>query len=170
MFVQTSFIPKRVAEAFGPHENSHETILISLNSPVDTTPGSSHPKLNEAAWADILRLEFHDADQDGRSGDARMSDVVDRGHLQLFTQEQALQIFKFLRDHQDTKQYVIVHCEGGISRSAAVAKFIAAIYGLPFNDSYSLYNRHVFTTLLRLHGECLHTGSPVPPEALPGLT
>jgi len=63
---------------------------------------------------------------------------------------------------------VIVHCEGGISRSAAVSKFVAQIYNLEFPEGYSLYNRHVFSTLLRVHGTSLYGEGPLSPEELPG--
>lgn len=152
MYTFTTFISKRVAEQVGFNDKSLESILISLNSPPAVTRGSSTPKLIEAAWSKILRLEFHDADGSGRSIDSRIAAIVDSNQLSLFTEQQAIEILDFLKLHQDTHTNVIVHCEGGISRSAAVSKFIAQIYNLDFPEGYSLYNRHVYSTLLRVHG------------------
>ena len=56
----------------------------------------------------------------------------------------------------------------GISRSAAVSKFIAQIYNLEFPEGYSLYNRHVYSTLLRVHGSSLYGEGPLNPKELPG--
>lgn len=168
MYKFTTFISKRIAEQVCFNDKSLETILISLNSPPAVTPGSSHPKLVEAAWSKILRLEFHDADGSGRSIDSRIASVVDNNQLALFTEDHAVEILKFLRAHQDDHSHAIVHCEGGISRSAAVSKFIAQIYNLEFPEGYSLYNRHVYSTLLRVHGSSLYGEGPLTPEDLPG--
>lgn len=159
MYKFTTFISKRIAEQVRFNDKSLETILISLNSPPAITPGSSHPKLVEAAWSKILRLEFHDADGSGRSIDSRIVPV---------TEDHAVEILKFLRAHQDDHSRAIVHCEGGISRSAAVSKFIAQIYNLEFPEGYSLYNRHVYSTLLRVYGSSLYGEGPLTPEELPG--
>lgn len=36
-----------------------------------------------------------------------------------------------------------------ISRSAGVAKFISVFFNLQFPESYMLYNKHVFSSLIR---------------------
>lgn len=169
MYKFTIFISKRDAERVCFNESSHRTVLISLNSPPSITPGSSHPALIDAAWARILRLEFHDADGDGRSIDSRVEGIREDGNLKLFTEEQAIEIFKFLREHQDAHENAIVHCEGGISRSAAVSKYIAQIYGLEFPEGYSLYNRFVYSTLGKVYMRSLYGEGPLSAEELPGL-
>jgi rhodanese-related sulfurtransferase len=123
--------------------------------------------LIEAAWSKILRLEFHDADANGRSIDPRI-DGISQNQLSLFTENQAVEILKFLKEHQDAHTQVIVHCEGGVSRSAAVSKFIAQIYNLEFPEGYSLYNRHVYSTLLRVHGASMYGEGLLDPQDLPG--
>lgn len=168
MYTFTTFIPKRVAEQVCFNAKSLESILISLNSPPAVTKGSSTPRLIEAAWSKILRLEFHDADGSGRSIDHRMDDVIANNNLSLFTEQQAVEILRFLRLYQDNHTQVIVHCEGGISRSAAVSKFVAQIYNLEFPEGYSLYNRHVFSTLLKVHGTSLYGEGPLKIDELPG--
>jgi len=51
-----------------------------------------------------------------------------------------------LRDSHEVEG-VLVHCHAGISRSAAVAKWIAEKYELPYPERYMLYNKHVYRTL-----------------------
>lgn len=87
----------------------------------------------------------------------------------LFDSYNAVSILKFLKEHQNDTHDVFVHCEAGISRSAAVAKFIAHIYNLPFNETYSVYNRHVFSTLMRVYGESFYGEGLIPAENLPGV-
>ena len=169
MYTYTTFISKRSAEAIPVNSQSLKSTLISLNSPPAVTKGSSTPQLVEAAWSKILRLEFHDADGTGRSIDSRIAEVVDKGNLVLFNEDHAVEIIKFLKAHQDDHTHAIVHCEGGISRSAAVSKYIASIYNLEFPEGYSLYNRHVFSTLLRVHGSSSYGEGPLQPQDLPGF-
>jgi predicted protein tyrosine phosphatase len=170
MYTYTTFISKRTVEQIGVGEHTPVTVLISLNSPPAITPGSSEVKLVESAWSKILKLEFHDADLDRRSIDPRIDDLADKSNLVLFNEEHAVAILKFLREHQESHEGVIVHCEGGISRSAAVAKFIAQIYNLDFLEGYSLYNRHVYSTLSRVYGKSTYGEGLLGPQELPGIT
>lgn len=147
MYAFTTFMPKRYAELITVHPDSDKTILISINSPL-TTPGSTAQQLNKDAWADILYLSFHDADEVHQSLDDRVADI-DSNKIELFNKTHANQIFDFLKKHEVDCTQVIVHCEAGISRSAAVSKFIADIYALDFPGGYSLYNKLVYSTLMK---------------------
>lgn len=167
MYTYTTFISKRDAERVRFNELSSSTILISLNSPLNT-PGTTEANFVDGVWSKILRLEFHDADLHRRSIDHRL-ETYDPDQIVLFDESQAIEIFHFLKQHQHTHSQVIVHCEGGVSRSAAVSKFIAQIYGLQFPESYSLYNRHVYTTLLQVYGRAMYEEGSITPEDLPGL-
>jgi predicted protein tyrosine phosphatase len=95
--------------------------------------GVEPAKLKEG-WHSILRLEFHDIDEPQEPYD-------------LFNEDQARRIIQFVEAHAGNSQGILVHCRAGISRSAAVAKWIAEQYGLPFNEQYSLYNKHVYRVL-----------------------
>ena len=46
--------------------------------------------------------------------------------------------------------YLIVHCNAGISRSSAIAKFLCEIYRLYFPDKYNLYNKLVYSILVKV--------------------
>lgn len=95
-------------------------------------PGSPAP-LKEG-WKKILRLEFHD-----------IQEVTDDDELRytIFTTEMASKTIDFIDSIQDSVSHIYVHCYLGVSRSAAIARFIADRYGLPFNREYNLYNKFV---------------------------
>jgi predicted glycosyltransferase involved in capsule biosynthesis len=76
---------------------------------------------------------------------------------------------EFLKKHELDTNDCVVHCEAGISRSAGVAKFISVIYSLAFPENYSVYNKHVFSTLMRAYGESFYGHGIMPLESLPGL-
>lgn len=61
------------------------------------------------------------------------------------------EIFDAIMDENVKNFYV--HCDAGISRSGAVAKFINDYYGLgedhPILGRYRIYNKHVYTSLVR---------------------
>ena len=81
----------------------------------------------------ILRLSFHDIEEPYRE-------------FVLMVPEQAARIAAFVRRWQSEVELIVVQCEGGISRSAAIAAAIAHwSYG---DDQYFidefLPNRHVF--------------------------
>ena len=74
----------------------------------------------------------------------------------LFDDSMADQVLDFIERNADRCTVFPVHCEAGISRSAAVAKFISVRFNLQFPESYSLYNKHVFSTLLRRWNQRLY--------------
>lgn len=62
------------------------------------------------------------------------------------------QVFEFIEMLKD--RHFVIHCEMGISRSAAVAKFINSYLGLdiPRLNGYDLHNKNVYETLERVAG------------------
>lgn len=97
-------------------------------------PANLDPK-----WQAILRLEFDDIDWEEEP-------------YQLFSEQQAREIIAFAKECAETGiDGILVHCHAGISRSAAVAKWIADRYRLPFPEKYMLYNKHVYATLREEH-------------------
>jgi protein-tyrosine phosphatase len=102
-----------------------------------TEPGRLAP-IDAGMWGSVLRLQFSDIDR----ADVPIHNPV------LFNNQMADQIFAWLERYVNTLEGVVVHCAAGISRSAAVAKFIAERYGLQFNEARaSLYNRWVHRVL-----------------------
>lgn len=81
-------------------------------------------------------------------------------HLSIFPDDDrgmesrvALSMFDFIKNNQDKNIYV--HCEMGVSRSAAVAKFIQDQYGHvnPNLKGYSIYNKRVYRQLQAAAGD-----------------
>jgi len=88
-------------------------------------------------WGDILRLWFDDVDREWQN-------------YVLFTDAQADQVIAWLKKHEDEFKGVLVHCAMGISRSAAISRFIAKVYDFTFDEREGMqFNRHVFNTLCR---------------------
>ena len=110
-----------------PPDNS---VCISIVDPTS----AKKPKINDK-WQKSLRLEFYDYDTEDDSG---------------FGKKEAKEICEFVDQiSQMQLDYIIVHCYAGISRSAAVAKFISIICNLRFPEHYILHNKYIFTTLLK---------------------
>src|SRR6185437_7480088 len=94
-----------------PHEVPH--VIISITSgPEDVArlPAS-------ATCQGILRLCFADAEES--------SALVDEA--QLFTEAQAAAIWRFVLEHREAVERVVVHCDAGFSRSPAVAAALARV-------------------------------------------
>lgn len=110
----------------------HFTGIISIT-------GNHEADLREG-WGDVLRLKFDDIDTEMTSKEAQ--------HYRLFEGDDAVNVLNWLEENEDIIEQVIVHCAAGISRSAAVAKFIAEHYKIKnFNHQYTLYNKHVYRVL-----------------------
>ena len=85
----------------------------------------------------VHRLEFHDIEAERK----------DEPYV-LMSEQQALELVNFVNSVASEVEGVIVHCRAGISRSAAVAKWIAEAYGIKFNHEYPHYNKHVYKLLV----------------------
>ena len=124
---------------------SEEMASAMLSDPdigfISIAEPSRDPKVNnrkvrlDDGWASVLRLWFHDID-------------CQRDGYTLFSPTQADELIRWLKKHENKLRGVMVHCAQGVSRSAAVARFIAKAYGLPFNENKgALFNRFVFNML-----------------------
>ena len=133
MIKTVCFIPQNTAETIDP---DYSTAMISIRSP------GFEVKL-QPDWNHLHISEFNDID-------------TKMYPWKLFDKEQARAMIDFLDNLPDHVDAVIVHCEAGISRSAAVALFIQDYYGasltLSFRDT-SMYNRHVRRTLDEVYND-----------------
>ena len=125
------------------------TGFISIVDPprwVEAGYGEPREAKLDKKWGDILRLWIHDIDKPWQN-------------YVLFNEAHADQVIDWLKSHEEEFKAVLVHCAMGISRSAAIARFIAKIYDLDFDEREGMqFNRHVFNTLCkrwkdRGHGE-----------------
>ena len=83
----------------------------------------------------------------------RFLDVDDHTGITL---DQARKVLSFIRRNED-KDNFIIHCFMGVSRSAAVARWINDHYGLdlPYLESYNAYNKKVYQMLEAANGTSL---------------
>lgn len=114
------------AEQYAPSENG---AVISI-----TSSNQDYASIKDG-WSSILRVVFDDID-----------DSKDES-LKIFDVDHANQIINFLDTLPNHVNFLLIHCQAGISRSTAVAKFIADYYQLPYPEKYSLYNKHVYKVL-----------------------
>lgn len=132
MISKVIFAGRASAEVCGPFP---DWALISIGEP-DAANGL--PNIKDG-WYDVLRLQFHDVDPD-------MSDAPG-GVFQLMTEKDARLIKIFVERVAPDIDVLLVHCAAGISRSAAVAKWIARRYSLSFDGQYKNYNHYVLRLL-----------------------
>jgi predicted protein tyrosine phosphatase len=112
---------------------SEPTNLISIGSAGDWwAVGCEHK--------DLLRVEFDDVEG-----------FVGSNGFDVFTHVMAGKIQEFAKKHAE--EDILVHCQAGMSRSAAVAKWISEKHGHELDLSPPClgtdrhYNRHVYGTL-----------------------
>jgi predicted protein tyrosine phosphatase len=103
----------------GARDGDANAIVISINDTMFPVQ-----KL-EAGWKDVLVLQFDPIDS-----------LLRGSAMKRFTAEQAEQILDFAHKHANTATAILVHCSKGEQRSAAVAKVLAQLYGLPFPEDY----------------------------------
>ncbi len=132
MLKKVMFVGRFSAETCGPWS---DFAMISLGEP-DASEGA--PKIQDG-WHDVLRLEFHDI----------TADTMDvEGIYTLMSDADAQAIVAFVKKVAPEVEGIIVHCRAGISRSAAVAKWICSEYKIPFNAKYDRYNDYVYRLMV----------------------
>ena len=97
-----AFYPRAVAHRLVPEDQG---VIISIHD-AGQLPADLHPD-----WKDVLRLSFHDID------------VAEDG-FELFDASMAQEVMDFATRHAD-KPCITVHCNMGVSRSAAIALFLS---------------------------------------------
>ena len=92
----------------------------------------------QSGLRDVLYLAFHDAEPSETL--ALPKDIV------LMTEDQARQVWKFVRQWEGRVGSIVVHCEQGMSRSPAVAAAICRAFGGDHQYFFREYqpNQYVF--------------------------
>ena len=120
------FSSRRDAES---QQGAKDWAVISITEPF------RYPAQLKDGWHSILRLEFHDIENESWP-------------QTLFSKQHACAIVAFAhKANAGTCEGILVHCRAGISRSSAVAKWIAEKFELPFDHNYQLCNHRVYCML-----------------------
>lgn len=103
-----------------------------------TEPGFPGEAKLMPGWHSVCRVFFHDVDP---------AIPCSEPHT-LMNEADALRITQFIRQVAPEVDGILVHCKAGISRSAAVARWIAKQFDVPFNYQYDRYNKYVYDMLV----------------------
>lgn len=126
------FLSQRWAEIHTPQPGE---ALISI------TDRHAPPAALREGWPAVLRISFDDVDP--------IESPLDPGEdLVELTDQEADRIAEFVVCEQHRVRSLVVHCRYGQSRSAGVAKAIAAAYGLDFPADYDYANNFVHDQVL----------------------
>lgn len=102
----------------------------------------SQPANLSDGWSRTLRLTFDDIS------------ASELDH-HLMTDAEAFAVVDFVRNLPADTEGILVHCVAGVSRSAAVAKWISGEFRIPFGN-YKRYNQYVYKQLIEAgnrHGQ-----------------
>ena len=131
---QAIAVSRRVAEQLPPLST---VAMISITAP-ERAPAEVH------GFIQLLRLSFADVDFLNAQISARAKAKIKDG----FTPQQAKEIHAFVQALAPEIRSVVVHCEGGYSRSSGVVLALHNIYGFTVSlSSLSQANRSVVTTM-----------------------
>lgn len=108
------------AHRFCHAKHDRSSVIVSISSPLCDYDQKIF-RSEENGVKDILRLEFCDADQHDVENHYCEEDL-------LMTDEDADRVVAFVEKNVQPGTDIIVHCDAGISRSAAVAAAIARHY------------------------------------------
>lgn len=111
---------------------------------ISITQTMDEPVKLKDGWHSVHRVSFDDVDPNNRGPYEMPHD-----HEDLFDEARAQALVNFVDGVASQVGSVIVHCKAGISRSAAVAKWIAETYGLDFDEDYTDHNEYVFNLLIK---------------------
>ncbi len=126
-----TFVSKKVAESMPA---APDVGIISI-----TSPNRPDAFLQEG-WGAVLRLEYHDID-------AASVSALRAGYIPM-SEQQAQEVVDWLEENNDKLTGVVVHCEAGISRSAATAHFIVERFGLASLVDKGVPNKYVYRLLM----------------------
>jgi len=115
------------------YKTGEKTILISIRD-----AGSKKANIQKG-WQKIMFLDFDDIDR--QIGDYRLFTLDDANKICGFVEKSVRVLGKDI--------IVVINCEAGISRSAAVGLFLERVYNnKDRHKQYPLANKKVYTTLL----------------------
>jgi predicted protein tyrosine phosphatase len=119
---------------FMSQADAENTAAVPGWAVISITQPSDRDAVLQEGWGAVLRMRFHDTDDD-------------ESILTVFSRKDAETVVYFVRAQEAKVGGILVHCSAGISRSAAIAKFIADTYKLDFPEKYSAYNKLIYRRL-----------------------
>ena len=125
-------------------ETKIDKFFISIN---DTSGTNAIPYFNSNK-ENVKVMFFDDVEKDTKIHlIIPNEDVI----VKAFTTEQAKELFNFIESNKD-KDYCIIHCTAGVSRSGAVGTFIDRLfnkdsYEFENTNKYILPNKHILKLL-----------------------
>jgi len=135
---------RRQVFAVSRHEAEQLPRLSSVAIISITTPNTPPAALDGFAY--LLRLEFHDVDFLSKELSTRAQAKLSGA----FTDNQAALIRRFVEDLPGAVHTIVVHCQGGFSRSCAVALCLHQLYGYRVEaDRLQQANPSVIQVLMR---------------------
>ncbi len=120
-----------------------EHLIISISDSDEARPPAIDVIEKNDQCRGVLRLSFHDADQEVVEGFP--------GKFHIMTEQDGDAVLDFVAEHSEV-ELIIVHCDGGHCRSPATAAALALIFNgkgrdQTFFDRF-LPNRHVYRVIL----------------------
>jgi len=100
-----------------------------------------------------LHLQFYDIDSSKELTKMSYNELVAQYGPGIFSEYQAQQIIDFVEKYKDQVELIVIHCEAGISRSAAVGaaimKQLTGDDSKIFNNKMFLPNMFIYSTILK---------------------
>lgn len=118
----------------GVTEYAEKTDTYAAISIQDTYGGGFGFELIKNKYCkDVLTLYFDDIEEPEHG-------------LRLISFHQAIAIVKFIKDHSEDVDTLLIHCFAGVSRSRAVGVFAREVLDIPTTDETE-YNKYVYSLL-----------------------
>ena len=139
-FKDINFYPTRE----NPQKTTHAFISI-----YGTEPRELKPRICKVLWHSGIFVQFDDVEQYYKE---QTIGNYKKPAISTISKDQAKEIVDYIKHLQELPESLklIIHCYAGVSRSAAVGKFINDYYKmkLPQYESLSLYNKFVYRKLM----------------------
>ncbi len=138
---------KEQIESYNDLTDPH--VIVSINWPPRPNPidpdeeATAKPVINEHTQ-EVLFLHFSDV---GRLSNPYDEDAQRCSHCIPFNSDMANQVLDLIE--RNKAEHIVMHCLGGVSRSASMAHALAAYYDLERPVSWIVINEMVYMTMLQ---------------------